>query len=123
MNEDVVMIADHRISGWLGVALQELDENQRAEFSRLLVAYEATQEGRTGEPADHADQDDAARRAIFEQVTGELDVAARGRAYRKARADAYAGAVIATLAGMSEVQAAREATLPRLTLRKALGKG
>ena len=115
-------IEDHEIDGWLGEAASQLTAAERAELGRLLSAYHATQEGRDGDAAEHAELDNAARTAIFDQVMGELDVAARGRAYRAAQRAAYAGAIVATLAGMSEVQAAREATLTRRTLRLSMGK-
>lgn len=110
------------IDGWLGTAAERMTEDERAEFGRLVRAYRASQEGRTGDDADYADQDAAAWHAAFLHAVGELDLAARGRAYRHARDAAYAGAVIAVLAGMSEVQAAQEATISRGTLRRALGK-
>lgn len=115
---------DHESTGWLSVAVaEELDEAQRAEFLRLVAAYDATQAGRRfGDAADYASQDRAAWAAAFEYVTGGLDVIARGRAYREAQDAAYAGAVIAALAGVSEVQAAKDATITRVTLRRLLGK-
>ena len=115
------MIQDHEIDAWLG-SDAGLSTEQRAEFSRLVRAYDATQAGREGERADYADEDAAAWYAALDQATGTIDVAARGQAYRDARDAAYAGAVIATLAGVSEVQAAREATIARRTLRQLLGK-
>jgi hypothetical protein len=116
------MIQDHEIAAWLGPAAAELDEDQRDEFARLVRAYAETTTGRQGEPADYADEDTAAWIAALEQVEGTLDVAARGRAYRGAKDQAYAGAIIAALAGVSEVQAARDATITRRTLRQLLGK-
>lgn len=116
------MIEDHVISAWLGPALTDLTADQVAEFTRLVRAYEQTTTARTGEPADYAEEDSAAWVAALEHVEGALDVAARGRAYRTAQDNAYAGAVIAALAGVSEVQAAADATITRATLRKALGK-
>lgn len=110
------------LDGWLGDAAEEMTQDQRAEFGRLVRAYTQTQEGRGGEPADWAEQDNQAWIAAYEHAVGELNVSARGRAYRSAREAAYAGAVIAVLAGMSEVQAAQEATISRGTLRRALGK-
>lgn len=115
------MIQDHEIDAWLGNEAG-LTPEQRDEFARLVRAYDAIQTGREGERADYADEDAAAWMAALDQATGTLDVEARGRAYRTARDDAYAGAVIAVLGGMPEAEAARQATLPRGTLRKALGK-
>lgn len=114
------MIQDHEIDAWLGDETG-LTAEQREEFGRLVRAYDAAQVGREGERAD-TDEDTAAWYAALDQATGTLDVAARGQAYRDARDAAYAGAVIAVLAGMPEAEAARRATLPRGTLRKALGK-
>lgn len=110
------------LTGWLGVAAEEMTDEQRAEFGRLVRAYTATQDGREGEDADYAEEDNAAWVAAYEQAVGELDVAGRGRAYREAQRAAYAGAVIAALAGTSEVQAARDATIQRRTLRRLLRK-
>ena len=114
------MIQDNEIDAWLGDAA--LTPDQRAEFGRLVREYAHTVGHWTGDAADYADEDQAAWVAALESVTGQLDVAARGREYRTARDRAYAGAVIAVLAGMSEVQAAREATITRRTLRRAMGK-
>lgn len=115
-------VQEYELDGWLNEAAGEMTEEQRAEFGRLVRAYDATQAGRGGERADWFEQDSAAVLAAFEQAVGELDVTARGRAYREARTAAYAGAVIAVLAGKSEVQAAQEATISRNTLRKTLRK-
>jgi hypothetical protein len=120
-------IQDHGLDAWLGSAREDMTEEQRAEFGRLVRAYTQTQAGREGEPADWADrptdQDRAAWVAAYEQATGVLDVAARGRAYREAKTAAYAGAMIASLAGqISERQAAREATITQRTLRQLLRK-
>jgi hypothetical protein len=115
-------IQDHEIDAWLGPALEELSEEQREEFGRLVRAHQETQNGREGEDADYAEEDTAAWNAALEHVTGVFDLAARGIAYRDAQDAAYAGAVIATLAGMSEVQAARDATITRRTLRQLLRK-
>lgn len=115
-------IQDHEIDGWLGTARDELTAEQRTEFARIVRAYHATTTGRPGEREDYAEQDEAAMRAALEQVEGTLDVAQLGREYRGAQTRAYAGAMIATLAGMSEVEAAQAATISRATLRKALGK-
>jgi len=115
------MIQDHEIDAWLGTEAG-LSPEQRDEFARLVRAYDAMQAGRDGERADYADEDNAAWMAALDQATGTLDIEARGRAYRAAQDEAYAGAVIAVLAGVPEAEAARQATLPRGTLRKALGK-
>lgn len=115
-------IEDYEIDGWLGTARPGLTDAQRAEFSRLVRAYYATQTGRPGEREDYTAQDEAARSAALEQVEGVLDVAQAGAEYRAAQTRAYAAAVIATLAGMSEVEAAQAARISRPTLRKALGK-
>ena len=114
------MIQDHEIDAWLGD--EQISPEQRDEFARLVRAYDATQTGRPDERDDYADEVAAAWMAALDQATGMLDVEARGQAYRDARDDAYASAVIAVLAGMPEAEAARQATLPRGTLRKALGK-
>lgn len=116
------MIQDHEIDGWLGTARTELTDDQYTEFSRLVRAYHDTQANRPGEREDYAEQDEAAWGAAFEQVEGMLDVAQAGAEYRGAQTRAYAAAVIATLAGMSEVEAAQAARISRPTLRKALGK-
>lgn len=110
------------LTGWLGVAAEEMTDEQRAEFGRLVRAYTATQAGREGEDADYAEEDNAAWVAAYEQAVGELDVAAHGRAYREAQRAAHASAVIAALAGTSEVRAARDATISRNTLRQLLRK-
>jgi len=108
------------ITDWLRDA--DLTTSQRAEFAQLVRAYDALHPERQGSAADWADEDTAAWVAALEQVQGHLDVARRGRAYRDAREAAYAGAVVAVLGGMSEVQAAEQAGIARMTLRKALGK-
>lgn len=115
-------IQDHEIDGWLGHVIDDLDAEQLDEFRRLIRAYHATKAGRPGEREDYFDEDEAARAAALDQVQGVLDVAQAGREYRGARTRAYAAAVIATLSGMSEVEAAQAATISRATLRKALGK-
>jgi DNA-binding phage protein len=116
------MIQDHEIDSWLGDVVNELDADQLDEFQRLVRAYHETQDGRPGEPADYFDEDEAAWRAALEQVEGTLDVEQAGREYHGAKRRAYAAAIIATLAGMSEVEAARAAGISRPTLRKALRK-
>lgn len=116
------MVEDYQIDAWLGGVATELDAEQRAEFGRIVRAYEAIQASRREETAVRSEQDDAAWTAAFEHVIGTLDVGSRGRAYRNAQHAAYAGAVIAVLTGMSELEAARRSTIPRMTLRKALGK-
>jgi hypothetical protein len=117
------MIQDHEIDAWLGDARGDLTDEQWETFASLVRDYERQiAQGREGEAADFWEEDSAAWVAALEQVEGRLDVAARGRAYRDAKDAAYAGAIIATLAGMSEVQAADDATITRATLRKALGK-
>lgn len=116
------MLPDRQIDARLGDAGNELSELQREEFRRLVRAYEAIQVARRRDPPDRTEDDAAAWTAAYEHVTGTLDVAARGRAYRDSQRAAYAGAVIATLAGMSELEASRQSTIPRMTLRKALGK-
>lgn len=115
-------VQDHELDAWLDVAAEDMTPAQRAEFGRLVRAYHATQVGRDGQDADWFEQDNAVRNAALNQALGELDVAALGRAYRQARTDAHAGAVIAALAGTSEVQAARDATIQRRTLRRLLRK-
>lgn len=112
------VVQDAEINRRLGSAASKLTPEERAALRRLLHDYQATQKGRASTP----EEDAAAWAAMFEHVTGELDLPARGRAYREAQAAAYAGAIVATLAGMSEVRAARESTLTRRTLRLALGK-
>lgn len=115
-------IQEHGLDVWLS-ARRPITDEQRAEFGRLVRAYHATQEGREGEPADFAEQDHAAQVAAYEQATGELDVAGRGAAYRQAKTRAYAGAMIASLAGqISEREAARQATITQRTLRQLLRK-
>jgi len=115
------MVSDREIDAWLGAEVG-LSVEQRAEFARLVRAYDEIQAGRDGERVDHADEDEAAWDAALDQTTGTLDLPARGRAFRSARTAAYAGAIIATLAGTSEVQAARDATITRRTLRQILRK-
>lgn len=114
------MMQDHEITAWLGPV--ELTDEQRDRFDRLVREYDETQTGRDGEDADYWEEDNAAMVAALEQVTGTLDVAARGRAYRRAKDEAYAGAMIAALDGASEVQVAADATITRRTLRQLLGK-
>lgn len=114
-------VQDHELDAWLDGAL-ELTEEQRAEFGRLVRAYEATQVGRAGEDADYAEEDNAAWTAALMHACGWNDVAARGRAYREAQRGLYASAMIASLAGGSEVQVARDATISRNTLRQLLRK-
>jgi hypothetical protein len=116
------MLSDHQIDARLGAAAYRLSAEQREEFRRLVRAYEAIQVARRRDPADRTEDDAAAWTAAFEHVTGTLDVEARGRAYRDSQRAAYAGAVIAAVAGMSELEASRRSTIPRMTLRKALGK-
>lgn len=116
------MIEDYAIDAWLGPAREDLTDDQRDEFARIVRAYENAIEARPGERADYQDEDDAVWRAALEHVEGALDVPARGRAYRAAKDDAYAGAIVAHLAGAREVDAAADATISRATLRKALWK-
>lgn len=113
---------DHELDAWLDGALDHLTEEQRAEFGCLVRAYTATQAGRGGEDADYAEEDNAAWTAALMQACGQNDVAARGRAYREAQRTLYASAMIASLAGGSEVQVARDATISRNTLRQLLRK-
>lgn len=116
-------VQEHELTAWLGPVAEHMTEDQRAEFGRLVRAYTQTQAGREGEPADFAEEDNAAWTAAYQQAIGNLDVAARGRAYREAKQAAYAAAVIAALAGeISERQAAREATITQRTLRQLLRK-
>jgi len=110
------------LDAWLGDALQDMNEAQRAEFGRLVRAYTATQTGREGEDAKYHEEDNAAWVAAYQQAMGLLDVAARGRAYRHAQTAANIGAMISALAGTSEVQASRDATITRTKLRQLLGK-
>lgn len=121
------MIQDHEIDAWLGPV--ELTEEQRDEFTRLVRAHDADvvakRRQRVGEDydaQDYREEDTAAWVAALEIAEGTFDLAARGSAYVAARDAAYQGAVMATLAGISEVEAARSAAISRPTLRKALEK-
>lgn len=117
------IVQDDEIDAWLGgPGVNDLTPAQQEEFARLVRAYHATTLDRVGEAADYAEEDEAAWIAALEHVTTGLDVAEAGRAYRSAQTRAYAAAVVAVLAGTSEVEAARAATISRATLRKALGK-
>lgn len=116
------MIEDYGIDAWLGPAREGLSDDQREEFARIVRAYEEAIKARPGERADYQDEDDAVWIAALEQAQGVLDVPARGRAYRTAKTEAYAGAIAAHLAGAREVDAAADATISRATLRKALWK-
>lgn len=116
------MIQDREIDAWIGGAADELSAEQREEFGRLVRAYDAIQSDRTQGDAGRSERDHAAWTAAYEHVTGTLDIDARGRAYRDSQHAAYASAVIGVLAGMSELEAARRSTIPRMTLRDALGK-
>lgn len=115
-------VQGYELDGWLGDVAEEMTDEQRTEFGRLVAAYDATQEGRDGERADWFEQDSAVIVAAFEQAVGELDLPARGRAYREAQHAAHAGAIVAALAGTSEVRASRDATIQRRTLRRLLRK-
>lgn len=116
------MLQNHEVDAWLSSAGADLTDDQRAEFARIVRAWDALHADRDGEAADYADQDDAAYMAALERVLGVLDLDRRGRAFRDAKRDAYAGAAIAVIGGMREVDAAAASTLGRMTVRKALGK-
>jgi hypothetical protein len=116
------MIQDHEIDAWLGNS--DLSPDQRARFSDIVRAYDGQiASKRDGERADWAEDDTAAAIAALELVQGDLDLQARGRAYREAQTAAYMGAVIAHVSGdMHEHIAAEQVGISRGTLRRALGK-
>ncbi|QIK63822.1 hypothetical protein G7068_11950 [Leucobacter viscericola] len=115
---------------WLGPAADEMTESQIERFTELVNLYDVKVRLRrpdygtaTYYEADYEDDNDAALTAALEIAIGTFNLGARGQSLIQARIDAYQGAVVAHLAGESEVQAAQDARISRLTLRKQLGKG
>jgi len=116
------MIHETDITAWLGDA--ELTDEQREQFTTLVNTYATEVQAKRPqhEPGDYADDDQAAWIAAYEIATGTFNLHARGRAMIQAKTDAYQGAIMAALSGTSEVQAAQDAAINRMTLRKLLGK-
>lgn len=108
----------YELETWLGEARGELTDQQVEDILEAVNRHE-------GMPG-YSDKDDETAEAVLTAIVqftlGELDLAAAGRAYRRAKHTAEAYALGAVLAGMPEAQAARESTLDRMTVRKLLGK-
>lgn len=113
------------LTAWLGPALDDLTPEQvervRAEADRIAERYPHP---------DHQDEREAALSAAVQYLLGEtkaIDVANALTAARMAEARASAAAQqVATMLVAdkvaSEVVAARDCGIDRMTLRKALGK-
>ena len=109
---------------WLGPAADDLTEGQRERFAAEWDEIDA----RYPDP-DDSDERLAALAACVQYLLGETDVYQAGferEAAQREAARAYAAsrqvARMAALDGASEVQAARSASIDRMTLRKDLGK-
>lgn len=111
-------------TSWLGPAADELTEEQRDRFeveARLICDRYAG--------PDLAAEQDVALSALVQYLLGETDLDRAGDARavtRSAARDALTAAqVVARLAvldGVPEAEAARRASLDRMTVRKVLGK-
>ena len=113
------------IEAWLGPALAETSQEQVA---ALVVAWQAYEDApavvpRSGVAEDYADEDLVVTNAIGAQVLGgDVGLEAMGGRMRAARRELYLSIAGATVAGMSEAEAARRAGVDRMTVRKLLGK-
>ncbi|WP_125776184.1 hypothetical protein [Antribacter gilvus] len=107
------MAEDRAINAWLTSTGVDLTAAQRERFADGVNAYELTASGRGEAGPGRCDGATAAAWvSAFEVVRGEMDLNARGRAYRAAQDAAHVGAVIAVLAGMSEAEAAGRGPQP-----------
>lgn len=121
---DTHQIEMHVIDAWLGTDRADLTDDQYDDFVSLVQQYAELRYNISG---GQIDDDDAAENraawiAAYELATGTFDLEARGRNYRAAQDAAYMGAVMATLSGVSQIDAARRATISRSTLRTRLGQ-
>ena len=112
-------------TAWLGPAADELDDEQRARFE----AEAASAVARIGDDPDMQADRDAALSAIVQYLLGETTIdqagAERERTRQAERHASLAAQQVALLAigdGMAEAEAARRASLDRMTVRKLLGK-
>lgn len=117
MNEELIV--------WLGPAYGELTEDQLDRVARESRAIDE----RYPDPDDH-DVREASLSAAVQYLLGETDAMMAGNALRAARtqlrlamaASKQVAAMAATDKTLSEVQAAQEAGIDRMTLLKVLGK-
>jgi hypothetical protein len=105
----------HELQAWLGPALDDMSADQLDTMLSAVHTWEAL-------PAHDPDDSDAVLSGMLQQLLGELDLAAMGQAYRRARLAVEAATLGAVLAGKPEASAARESTLDRMTIRRMLGK-
>jgi hypothetical protein len=114
----------YELEAWLGAALDDMTTEQ---VDTMHAAVEEIHE-RWSDVDDDAERQ-AASVAALQHIIGEVSLAERGENLRRAR-DAEREAVIASRQaalmavrdGMSESQAARDAGLDRMTVRRMLGK-
>lgn len=114
----------HELDAWLGDTRADLTDDQ---YARLRD--EATDIARRYPDPDDAGDRDAALSATVQYLLGELTPIAAGAALTRARIAAREASVTAqqvsrltVLDGTPEAQAARDAGIDRMTVRKVLGK-
>ena len=111
------MIQDYEITAWLGIAANDLTQEQRAEFDATIRAWD--REHPNADPEESA----AAWIAALDVAMGSLDLESLAADDRKAQAAALEAraklrqGVLAALAGMTEMEICRRTGITRPTIR------